>query len=398
MLPAIWQGLAQRNSLTKLTVKFPSSRHPRPLTLVSPMPNLEFLKITDIDPLCYPDDISLLLLGSKKLRHLKLHWSPRMREERELSTHISAYIGKCSAARYSIPLRTIAIHNLYVYHDFSDWAGFDHSLIEEATDLNSTHGLGDDPSDAFVDRHHWRKKDGTPPSRLKMLRIDKVSHEQCSFLETFTGLEKLYFVGPQPLLGHKVKGTTPNSGTPLPNSPASSQSSSSLHNTDSFNVMALKDDYIKVITKNHGRTLKHLLLLPQWRLTDDDLALIVRQCPNLEQLGIRGDYPSFQHLRLLVPFLSNLTAIRILSSPDDPNFMEKMRELDERGLHEKKLSEETAKWSWSKLQYMELGGDDLIFKIGNQDGGKAGWKKVVKKKAREEVKNIAIWALDCHEI
>ena len=72
--------------------------------------------------------------------------------------------------------------------------------------------------------------------------------------------------------------------------------------------------------------------------------------------------------------------------------------MDERGVHEIKISEETAKFSWSKLQYMELGGDDLIFKIGNQDGGKAGWKKIVKKKAREEVKDVAIWALDCHEI
>lgn len=321
-----------------------------------------------------------------------------MREERELSTHISAYIGKCVAARYSIPLRTIAIQNLYIYRDFSEWAGFDHSLIEEATNLNSVPGLGDDPSSAFVDVHYWRKKDGGPPSSLKMLRTDKVSREQCSFLETFTGLEKLYFIGPQPLPGHKVKGTTPNGETPLPNSPASSQSSSSPRNTDGPNVMALKDDYIKAITKNHGPTLKHLLLLPQWRLTDDDMALIVRQCPNLEQLGIRADYSSFQHLRLLAPFLSNLTAIRILSSPDDPNFMERMREMDERGVHEIKISEETAKFSWSKLQYMELGGDDLIFKIGNQDGGKAGWKKIVKKKAREEVKDVAIWALDCHEI
>lgn len=321
-----------------------------------------------------------------------------MRKERELSTHVSAYVGKCAAARYSIPLRTIAVQNLYIYRDFSEWAGFDHSLIEEATFINSTHGLGDDPSSVFVDQHQWRKKDAGAASSLKMLRADKASREQCSFLETFTGLEKLYFIGAQPFLGHKVKGTTSNGETALPNSPASSQSSSSPRNTDGANVMALKDEYLNAITSNHGRTLKHLLLLPQWRLTDDDIALIVRQCPNLEQLGIRADYSNFQHLRLLVPFLSNLTAIRILSSPDDPSFMEKMRELDERGMHEKKLSEETAKWSWSKLQYMELGGDDLIFKIGNQDGGKAGWKKIVKKMAREEVKDIAIWALDCHEI
>ena len=398
MLPTIWQGLAQRNSLSKLTVRFPSSRYPRPLTLVPPMPNLQYLKITDIDPLCYPDDISLLLLGSKKIQHLKLHWSPRMRDERELSTHETAYFGRCAAARYSMTLRTIAIQNLYACHDNMACNIFDHTFVEEVTILNSTGGLSDDPGTAFVDQHHWQHREGNLPSNLKMLRIDKVSRQQCSFLENIKGLEKLYLIGPRPPHGRRVKGTTPTSRTPMPNSPASSDSSSSPSGTDNPNIMDLKDGYIKAITRNHGRTLKHLLLLPQWRLTDDDIALIVRQCPNLEQLGIGAELSNFQHLRLLVPFLRNLTAIRILSRPDDTSFVNQMREIDDRGLHEKKLSEESAKWDSSKLQYMELGTDDLIFEIGKRDGGKAGWKEIVKKKAWEEVRDVAIWALDSYEI
>lgn len=317
-----------------------------------------------------------------------------MREERELSTHESAYLGKCVAARYMIPLRTIAIQNLYTHRDSSECEVFDPTLIEEATSLNSANGLGDDPGTAFVDQHHWRKKGaGHPPSRLKLLRTDKVSREQCSFIETFTGLEKLYFIGPHPQ-EKRVKATTPN-GTPLPNSPASSQSSSSSCNTDGAGAMSLKDDYIKAITKNHGRTLKHLLLLPQWHVTDDDIALIVRQCPNLEQLGICAEHSNLKTVRLFLPFLNDLIALRILSSPDDTTFLDKMREADEKGIHEKMLSEETAKWNSSKLQYIEVGGDDLIFKIGKRE---TGCKKLVKKTTREEVKDIAIWALDCHEI
>ena len=396
MLPAIWQGLAQRSSLTKLTVKFPSSRHPQPLTLVPPMPNLQYLKITDIDPLCYPDDISLLFLGSKNLRHLKLHWSPRMREERELSTQEMAYFGRCASAGYSMPIRTVAVQNLYTYHDVSGCKLFDHSLLEEATFFNSTGGLAEDPGTAFVDQNNWRKGEEDMPSKLKMLRLDKVSRQQCSFIESMKGLERLYFISPQPPQGRRVKGTTPNGGTTLPNSPVSSQSSP--RSADSSNVMALKDDYIEAITKSHGRTLKHLLLLPQWRLTDDDIAFIVRQCPNLEQVGFGTEFSNFQHLRLLLPLLSNLTAIRILSNPDDPSFENLMREMDETGFHEKKLSEESAKWESSKIQYMEFGGDDLIFKLGKREGGKGGWKRAVKKKPREEVSDIAIWALDCHEI
>ena len=395
MLPAIWQGLAQRHSLTRLTVRFPASRHPRPITLVPPMPNLQHLKITDIDPLCYPDDISLLLLGSKNLRHLKLQWSPRMREARELSTHESAYFGRCAAARYLLRLRTIAIQNLYTFHDVSGCDIFDHSSVEEVTVLNSTDGLGDDPGTAFVDQqNNWRHTDKASPSHLKMLRVDKVSRQQCTFIESIKGLEKLYLIGPQPPQGRRLKSTTPNGGAILPDSPASSHSSSSPSSADNPNVTTLKDDYIDAITKHHGPTLKHLLLLPQWRLTDDDIALIVRQCPNLEQLGIGAEYANFQNLRLLVPFLKNLTAIRILSSPDDAGFVTKMREMDDRGMHVKKLSEETAKWNLSKLRYMELGGDDLIFGIDAKEGGKG----VVRKKAREEVEDVSIWALDCHEI
>ncbi len=320
-----------------------------------------------------------------------------MREERELSTHESAYFGKCASARYSMTLRTIAVQNLYTYHDTSGCDIFEHSCLEEVTFLNSTGGLGDDPGTAFVDQNNWRKSEDNPPSSLKMLRIDKVSRQQCSFLENIKGLEKLYLIGRQHPQAPRVKGTTPISETPMPNSPASSHSSSPLSRTDN-NIMDLKDGYIEAITKNHGRTLKHLLLLPQWRLTDDDIALIVRQCPNLEQLGIGAEFSNFEPLRLLVPFLRNLTAIRILSSPDDTNFVNQMREMDERGMHQKKLLEESAKWNLSKLQYMELGADDLIYEIGKRDGGKAGGKKAVKKRAWEEVKDVAIWALDSHEI
>ncbi len=321
-----------------------------------------------------------------------------MREERELSTHESAYFGRCATAGYSIPLQTIAIQNLYTYHDISGCKLFDHSLVQEVTFLNSTGGLGDDPGTAFVTQNDWHKIDDDPPSNLKSLRVDKVSRPQCMFIETVKGLERLYLIGPQSSQGRRFKGTTPSDVTPLPNSPASSYSSPS--SIDNPTVMALKDDYIETITKKHGSTLKHLLLLPQWRLTDDDIALIVRNCPNLEQLGIGAEFSNFQHLRLLVPFLKNLVALRILSSPDDSGFVNKMRELDDRGMHEKRLSEETARWNLTKLRYIELGGEDLIFEIGKREvgKGKAGYKKVVKKKAWGEVRDLAIWAMDCHEI
>lgn len=405
MLPTIWQGLAQKNSLTKLTIKFPSCRHPSPITQVPPIPNLQYLHIFDMDPLCYADDISLLLLGSKKLQHLKMHFSPRMRENHEPSINQAAYFGKCAAAHYRIPLRSLGIHNLYTRHDPQDKCElFDVSKLEEMTLLNSTGGVGDEGATAFTDIQ-WRKPGAIAPVMLKTLRIDKVSRQQCDFLAQIHNLEKLYLIGPHIHARNGNKDSF-NGATPLPCSPPSSINSP--ESTDSNTIAALKEDYLEAITKNHGATLKHLLLLPQWRLTDDDIALIVRQCPNLEQLGIGVEFANFKHLRLLVPFLSRLAAIRLLSSPDDMTFINKMREIDGKGLHERKISEETCSRESSRLKYMELGADDIIFEVGKRElveasdveapSGKPTYKRAVKKAQWETVKDVAIWKMESMEL
>ena len=47
---------------------------------------------------------------------------------------------------------------------------------------------------------------------------------------------------------------------------------------------------------------------------------------------------------------------------------------------------------------MEMGAEDLIFEIGKKERGKMGWRKVVKKKAWEDVRDVALWAMDRHDI
>ena len=413
MLPTVWQGLAQKNSLTKLIVKFPSNRQPRPVMLVPPIPNLQYLHIFDIDPLCYADDVSLLLFGSKKLLDLKLHWSPRMRESREPSVHQAAYFGRCAAAHYSIPLKSIAVQNFFAYHGSSDCAqAINTSTVQELTYLNSTNGIDDEGGTAFMDGS-YSKLDEILPTQLKLLRTDKVSHLQCEFLAQINGLEKLYIVGPQ---GRgRQNGKDQSNGAPtLPYSPASNGSSPK--SVDNNHMAALKDEYIDAITRQHGSTLKHLLLPPQWRLKEDDIALIVRQCPNLEQLGVGVDYTNFSHLRLLVPFLAKLTTIRLLGNPEDSSFVHKMRELDGSGLHEQKIGEETLNREWSRLRYMEIGAEDMIFELGplerkeHQENtiaheisngrakSKAGWRRPVKKRTLESVQHIDIWRMDSLDI
>lgn len=93
-LKTLYQGLGAHSTLTSLTIKFPSSRLPRPCVMIPPMANLRVFWAMDIDPLCYPDDISMLLLGSKKLEDLRLHFSPRMRQEAESSLSMDTYFGR----------------------------------------------------------------------------------------------------------------------------------------------------------------------------------------------------------------------------------------------------------------------------------------------------------------
>ncbi len=397
MLPTVWQGLAQKQTLTKLIIKFPSNRHPRPVAVAPAIPNLQFLKLIDLDPLCYMDDISVLLADSKKLRDLKLHWNPRIRENREPSVNGYVYFAKLTSPMH---LRSFAVVNLYTNHatDCKRQPIFDNNTLEEVTFLNSTSGLGDDGGNEFMDGG-YRKAEGELPPSIKMMRLDKVSHEQCDFLGRLHGLERLYLIGPHVQARRNIKDIVTNN-TPLPHSPASNTSSPG--SSDVNAACALKDSYLQTITKHHGATLKHLLLLPQWRLTDDDIALIFRQCPNLEQLGIGADFSNFKNLRLMVPFLSKLTALRLLSNPDDPTFLNQMREMDEMGVHEQKIGEETRNSEWCKLRYIELGADDLIFEIGGRKEwgreGNKGWKRLVRKRGVDVVGEMDIWKMDSLDI
>ena len=416
MLPTVWQALAQRTRLTSLSVKFPSKRYPRPVTVVPPMTNLKSLKITDIDPLCYADDISYLLLGSKNLRHLTLHWSPRMRRICEPSTHLVTYFGKCEAAKYALPLKSLALQNLFTYDCGSFAEHIDNDTIEEATFLNSAAGLNDSGSAAFLDTD-WRDATTQIMPKLKMLRVDKISRAQCNFIGMLRGLERLYLIGPRSksstLINDKSRENTSSAVQTPPTSDTSSpgimSSSTDTSNNSSSSLRSLQADFIDTIIRCHGPTLRHLLLIPQWHLKADDISLIIRHCPNLEQLGIGTEFANFKHLRLLIPFLPKLVALRFLGDGEGPGtFLETMRDLDNRGIHEEKIAIETVNREWSKLRYMELGARDIMFEVGGRylvertedmerigdEADKEVWKREVRRLGMDEVGEIDIWKMD----
>ena len=398
MLPCLWQGLALKPTLAHLTIRFPSSKHPRPITLVPPLPNLISLKIYDIDPLCYADDVSLLILNAHRLEDLKLIWSPRMREAREPSISLDAFFGRLIAANRQLSLRSLAIKNLYTHNDDACQKMFARTALEEITYINSVRGSREESETVFLEPR-LRMSDVNPVPSLKMVRIDKVSRQQLDFLGAFKGLERLYLVGPQSPSKGQYGGINSVSQTPFPNSPASSTNSP----INDSGLPGLKDEYLNAITKNHGKTLRHLLLMPHWRLSSDDIALIVRHCPNLEQLGVGVEFNNFLNMRLLVPFLSKLTALRVLDNPDDTAFSQKMKELDDSRRHEEKIGNDPKGAEWI-LRWMGLG--DLLFEIGRprdsmsaDEGNEENrYRRPVWKRPLSAANHIEIFGLDSLDI
>ncbi|CAG8296087.1 unnamed protein product [Penicillium nalgiovense] len=325
MLDTVFTGLTQLPKLTSLTIRFPSSRHPQPTFVIPGMPHLRCLKITDIDPLCYPDDISTLLAKSRKLRELKLHWSPRMRDAHEPSVSLHDYFRKLIASKQPLAVKKMSFQNLYAFHTEEFNFAFDPTTVEDVTFLS---GL-ESPSlvNTFVE-NSWPTVPPHAKLRIKSVRLDSVSKRNAEFIGNFSGLERLYFVNvtsessdllnsPRPGGGAVSSALTPPvsehhlSGAPsgtTTNSPIASASPAS-----QLNAMAsMRDIYLSHITTGHGATLRHLLLPSRWTLSTGMVARLVHSCPNLEQLALATEFSSMDSLGLLIPFLRKLKALRLL--------------------------------------------------------------------------------------
>ena len=353
MLPTVWLGLAQKQTLTSLTVRFPTLRLPRPSTLVPSIPNLKSLHILDIDPLCYPDNISSLLLGSKKLENLKLHWSPRMRKAREPSINLSLIFGRIIAAKYKMPLKHIAFQNMYAYNESYSENIF-HNIVDSQTVVSftmiSSFGGADDSADfSFVD-NSWKSAFTKPETpQLRMLRGDKVSNWHCAMLKGFTTVERYYLITGRKLqdptsqrLLKDAEGDDDGSNSASPRNvqcPANCNLKSFTPPAEPTATARLQHDYLESITAFLGARLRYLLLLPQWRLSTEAVAKLVRSCPNLEQLGLGLEESSYAMVRLLIPFWPKLYAIRVLDKPGESRMTEQCDQLGD-GVQERMIETE----------------------------------------------------------
>ncbi|KAK8209201.1 hypothetical protein IWZ01DRAFT_437052 [Phyllosticta capitalensis] len=433
-LSTVYQGIMACPALTSLTLKFPNTRIPRPSVVIPPLPNLREFKALEIDPLCYPDDISVMLVNAKKLEALTMHFSPRMRDEGEESTNLNTYFGRCIAAKTVLPLKKMALINLYTRADSIDMeAVVSVDTLENMTFINCT---TDDPMTVFVDET-WRLF--TPkhiPKNLKVMRGDTLDHKEVFLLAQLEKLESLYIVSTRRRQqSQRSPSTTSNSTTAFSPANGVSTSTSSPHTPDinpgtgatstttapspriGREHATIAADYLAAITRHLGHNLRHLLLSDQWLLTPSSLNSLLRACPLLEQLGVAMEEKNPAAVRAALRHTPKLWALRLLVHA--PGVMPGMDGLDAAAsaLGERILGNELRRREWDGVRW--LGIADMVFECGGLTtrkrssgagagaGAAAGFadderdkdvRRVVKRVDRSAVRDVEIWAMDSSDI
>lgn len=393
---SIYQGLALRPTLTSLSLRFPRTRSPRPIVLVPPMPNLRSLRVSDIDPLCYPDDISVLILNAKKLDDLRIHWSPRMRQEAEPSINLRTIFGKCLEAGYRLRVTHVGLQNFYGPNTGDLQEIFDSDYTQSTDFIDTFGGTYSRPTTIWVDET-WKHIPG--PKYFKNFKKNRISEpalEHAKILTLCDGLEELYMIGGNATTTY-TRDTNGDTQSPACATPATSCSTpGSFQEKEAANTCKA---YLRALTINHGQTLTKLLLCDQWPLSGTQIGELVSKCPKLEQLGFALDRDAGGAMTLLAPFFANLKAVRILANHNTAAILE------EPGLASLLDGTRTEPLYWKCLNatVRYCGIADVVLKLDPavqmmDEEGNYEWRNVVTVASREDVQKFEIWRLDALEL
>jgi hypothetical protein len=337
-----------------------------------------------------------------------------MRDVGEPSIQLQSYFRHNISAKKKLKIKHIAFHNLFAMANPEIKDVMDHSRLESFTMLNS---FGADDQAApqsslaiFLDSS-WAR----PPkdlAQLKSLRHDKLSKKFARHLAEIYGLEKIYLVNARhvpPSNGHQPPSD------PSPTSASTPTSHQSNETTSSSRVAAnnsLRDLYLDNITSNHGATLKHLLLSDRWPLPNKLVARLFNACPNITQLAIALEFnDSFGGMRMLLPFLKKIRAVRVLM----PNASLESHEYAKRseclaktadGEHDEDIGRELAGDEFPHLRYVgvgwniwEISGGSYEKKVVNEHGEEETvLGRKVKRVERDVVKDVEIWKMDSMDV
>lgn len=419
-LKTLYEGLAVSDTLTKLTLKFPTSRVPRPTVVVPPMPNMKFFAAIDIDPLCYPDDISYLIAGSKKLIDLRLHFVPRIRREAENTLNMEAYFGRCFQNSEPLKLKHIAGQNWFGRRTLDTTTVFQILFAESMTFLDFFGGVTGNDANVYID-DTWKDMPFDSKFYYRTMRFNEFVPQHVGMVRNSKGAERVYIVGDR--AGSPAMSTTgslhalssksgreyitpedsPSSitastATTGPSTASTTASHNSGSNSSASDRAALRASfgplYLDAFTTCHGATLQHFLLAPDWALTSADLVKLVSSCPNLTQLGLALAENQFESLRLLLPFLPKIYALRILD-PDGTRATstasdEEVARFVGRDTYIHKAMH--IKWVEDLGRFWKIGED--FEALLEDDSGRTEMRKRVQSVPREEVAHVEIWKLD----
>jgi hypothetical protein len=442
-MKTVYQGLALRDTLTHFKLRFPSSRVPRPTVLIPGMPRLKSLHISNLDPLCYNDDISLLICEARNLESLYMHFSPRMRIAREPSVYLQNYMGRLAEAPHALKPKELQFFNMFARNDGTLAKCITLDRIESIAFLNCVEH--DDPTTVFVDNSWIIDNHDVGLKNLKKLRAEKVDSRFARTLLHLEKLEELYLingrmfrdylekkqqngqdssspssagvgtpnhtaktpitdVGPRVTISDLPEGTT-NGASSMANAMEWNRSSNSPISTDSPNSnnpasmlkhVTIASDFIAALTKYQGPRIRKLLLRDSWNLGREVVAHLIANCPNLEQLGIAIDDPSLEKIRWIISSLPKLTALRMLIPMDSEVWRTMSAHSD---LHVNMMEMETWKDEYKNLVWLGIGGE-IVRLLGREMvmcGDEKRLKGIVKSVGWEDVKDVEIFGLDTLE-
>lgn len=425
-LKTLYQGLAVRDTLAYLTIKFPTSRIPRPSICVPPMPSLKGFAAIDIDPLCHPDDISHLIAYSPNLIDLRLHFSPRMRRMAEPSLNMETFFGQAFKSGKPLKLKHAAGQNWFGRNTLEVGAVMNQAGCTSMTFLDFFGGVQGGDANIYVDET-WRNMPPDFKMHYRTMRFNEFEPQHIGMVKASVCVEKVYIVGdrtgapPMSSTSHihasskaDAEYITPEdspSSISVPNSVSATTVGGSTDSTNSANsthdsrssdrsatVAALGPLFLEAFSTNHGSTLQHFLLPPDWPLTALDLTRLIQSCPNLTQLGLALAEGQFETLRMLLPFLPKIYAVRILD-PDGTRAMSTLSDAEVAALIGRDTYLHNAmhiKWVGDLGRVWKIGGD---FEALCEDGsGRMEMRKRVWSVPKEEVAHVEIWKLDTLDV
>lgn len=213
------------------------------------------------------------------------------------------------------------------------------------------------------------------------MRCNEKSPQQVQLLSSMqTKLTSFYMVNAKcPQMHGAMNGSS--ALTPPGNGPPSQE------------MVALGKQYLHALTRHHGDSLKKLLLSDEWLLTQDELADLVRHCPNLEQLGLAAGPTQVSVLRVLIPFLPKLQALRLLSNE---SMNEHLKEIPA----EKRLEAMSRDlWKAGVKQLRWVGVGEHIYRTGGTyaaplEDGTTEWRREMTPASLEDVQDVEVWCMD----